>query len=170
MTTLRPFLRPVLIYLALALVVGVLWSWIASPALTLRTSEGLVLTEFASKDRFGVVVVYVCVSAAVSLVWGLWFGWAFRSRGWVLVPVAVVASLAAALVAYWFGVQVGPPDPTTVAGLKVGDTAPQQLALDTITPLFVWPALALVGIVWSVYLARDVDHNRARERNEVVGR
>lgn len=156
-------------FLAAGLVAGVAWLILADPARWEVTSEGTILTEAGAKGRFGVIVTFVVVSAGAAFVWGYVSGLPLRNRGWLMVPLFVGAALVAGVIAWQVGVQFGPPDPATVQG-KVGDTIPQELAIDTFAPFMVWPIFALVGLFLAVYSSSDGRPEGASHRDEVVGR
>ena len=165
--TLSVFWRPVVAMLTLGALGGVVWKWFAKPALWEATDRGVVLTEDASTARFGVIVVFVVVGVVVSLVWGWYLGGRFSNASWPIVVVAAVAAFAAGVLAWRVGVWLGPPDPLSVEGLKIGDTVPQKLEVDTLAPFLVWPIAALLSLLWRVYSAGDDGHDSGRHLDEV---
>lgn len=165
----RAVLNWVVGLLALGAASGFGWLLLAKPAEWQVTSDGIVLTEEGSQGRFGVIVTYVLIAMAVSLVWGLVAGLKLRRMGWILVPVFAIAAILAGVLAWRIGVAFGPPDPATVTGTSIGDKIPQELAIDAFTPFLIWPIFALVGLFVAVYSTSDDGANRPRRRDKVVG-
>jgi hypothetical protein len=155
--------------LALSVVAGVLWARLANPADWQVTSQGTILDEAAARGRFGVIVVFVVIGVAVSLLWGLVAGFLLRQLGWVLVPMFAALALAGALLAWRVGIVLGPPDPGTVRGMAVGAKIPQQLAVDAVAPFLLWPIFALVGLFVAVWSTGDGRDQRGSHRDEVGG-
>ena len=155
--------------LILGVVAGLLWLWLADPAEWQVTAQGTILDEQAAKGRFGVIVTFVIISIVIAFVWGLLAGRALSQRGWIMVPVFALVSVAAGLIAWKVGAILGPPDPATVKGVKIGGTIPQQLTVDAVSPFLVWPIFALVGQFLAVYLSGNRSDESARHRDEVLG-
>ena len=143
--------------LALGVVGGLLWWWLAEPAEWEVTEQGIILTEDAARGQFAVVVTFVAVGAVLSLVWGWAAGRSLRELGWVLVPVLAVVAGAAAVVAWQVGLLLGPPDPRDVADPSLGDRLPSQLEVDAVAAFLVWPMFALLGLLVSAWLDRTDD-------------
>ncbi len=143
--------------LALGVVGGLLWWWLAEPAEWEVTEQGIILTEDAARGQFAVVVTFVAVGAVLSLVWGWAAGRSLRELGWVLVPVLAVVAGAAAVIAWQVGLLLGPPDPRDVADPSLGDRLPSQLEVDAVAAFLVWPMFALLGLLVSAWLNRTDD-------------
>jgi len=143
--------------LALGVVGGLLWWWLAEPAEWEVTEQGITLTEDAARGQFAVVVTFVAVGAVLSLVWGWAAGRSLRELGWVLVPVLAVVAAAASVVAWQVGLLLGPPDPRDVADPSLGDRLPSQLEVDAVAAFLVWPMFALLGLLVSAWLDRSDD-------------
>jgi hypothetical protein len=130
---------------------GLVWLWLARPAEWEGRNGGLVLTEAAARGQFAVVVVFVLVGVVASVV----SGWAtvrlLPGIGWLAVPLVVVLSTLAAIVAWRVGVELGPPDPSTVAGVADGDRVPARLAVDDVAPFLVWPIFGLAGVIGATW-------------------
>ena len=62
-------------------------------------------------------------------------------------PVVVLLTAAASLVAWRVGVELGPPPPESVVGVEVGQKVPAQLAVDGLVPFLVWPIFGLAGVI-----------------------
>ncbi|MRJ77776.1 hypothetical protein GEV29_14625 [Aeromicrobium sp. SMF47] len=142
------------VMLLLGVVGGLVWVWLADPAQWQVTSRGIVMSESESQGQFGVIVVFVAIGAVVSLGWGWVTGRRLEELGWVLTPFVVVVTVLAALLAWRIGVELGPPDPATVARPSVGDRIPAQLKIDGIVPFLVWPIFGLIGLVGAVWSTR----------------
>lgn len=143
--------------LALGVVGGLLWWWLAEPAEWEVTEQGIILTEDAARGQFAVVVTFVAVGAVLSLIWGWAAGRSLRELGWVLVPVLAVVAGAAAVIAWQVGLLLGPPDPRDVADPSLGDRLPSQLEVDAVAAFLVWPMFALLGLLVSAWLDRTDD-------------
>ncbi|MFI5425983.1 hypothetical protein [Aeromicrobium sp. UC242_57] len=137
-------------FLGLGLVGGLAWLWLASPAQWEARSNGLVLTEAGAQGQFSVIVTFVIVGAIGSLLLGAVAGRSCSGLGWAVTPFVVVLALVAAVIAWRVGVELGPPDPSSVSVSAVGDKVPAQLAIDTVVPFLVWPIAALLGVVLAI--------------------
>ncbi|MCW2769102.1 MAG: hypothetical protein JWR27_535 [Aeromicrobium sp.] len=133
--------------LLLGIAAGFVWLWLANPAEWEARAEGIVLTEAAARGEFAVIVVFVLIGAVTSLAWAWGATVVLGDIGWVITPIVVVLSVVASILAWRVGVELGPPDPGSVSGVKVGDTIPARLAIDGVAPFLVWPIFALVGVV-----------------------
>lgn len=129
------------------LVGGLAWWWLAHPAQWEGRDGGIVLNEAAARGQFSVVVVFVLVGAVVSVICGAFVVRAVPDLGWLAVPVVVLLTAAASLVAWRVGVELGPPPPETVTGVQTGEKVPAQLAVDGLVPFLVWPIFGLAGVV-----------------------
>lgn len=153
--------RRTLVSSAAMLIVGVLagfvWVWLAHPAEWEVRTDGIVLTEAAARGQFSVIVLFVIVGAVASLVWAWVATGVLRALGWLLTPVVVVTTLAAAVIAWRLGVAFGPPGPFAVDNPALGDRLPAKLAVDGITPFLVWPIFGLAGVLAATWTARSAD-------------
>lgn len=158
-----PFLRRLLFSVAATLVLGVaaafVWERIADPADWEVTRTGLSMGEAASEGQFGVVAMFVLVGVVASLALGAFAALALRSLEWVAVPVIVVLTSIAAVIAWRLGIVLGPPDPSTVKDVSVGDQVPARLAIDSIVPFLVWPVFGLVGFIVTTLLGTRLDES-----------
>lgn len=155
--------------LVLGVVAGLLWLWLANPAAYEVTDQGTVLDEQASKGRFGVIVTFVLISIVIAFLWGFFAGRVLHDRGWVMVPAFALVAVAAGLIAWKTGSILGPPDPATVKGAKLGDFIPQRLTIDAAAPFLVWPIFALAGQFLAVYLTSDRGREGTRSGDQVIG-
>jgi hypothetical protein len=133
------------------LVGGLVWLWLARPAEWEGRNGGLVLTEAAAQGQFAVVVVFVLVGVVASVVAGWTTARLLPSLGWLTVPLVVVLTSLAAVVAWRVGVELGPPDPSTVPGVQDGDRVPSQLAVGDLAPFLVWPIFGLAGVIGATW-------------------
>jgi hypothetical protein len=139
--------------LLLGIVAGLVWVQLARPAEWEVRDNGIVLTEMASRGQFSVIVVFVAIGIVTSLLWSVVAARALPDLGWLLVPLVVVLTALAAVIAWRVGVELGPPPPASVAGLAVGDRVPAQLSVDGIAPFLVWPIFGLVGVIGATWTA-----------------
>jgi hypothetical protein len=158
--------RRLLVAALAAVVVGVaagaVWVWLAHPAEWEARNGGLVLTEAASRGRFSVVVVFVLIGVIVSVVGGWLAVRLLPGLGWLAVPLVGVLTVLAAVVAWRVGIVLGPPDPSSVAGVTDGDRVPSELAIDSVAPFLVWPIFGLAGVIGATWS----DGRRVSERSE----
>ena len=162
-----PVLRRLLLSAAAMLLMGVaagyVWERVATPAKWEVRETGLLMDEAASKGQFSVIVVFVLIGALASLVWGGFAAWTLRDFGWMVTPFIVVLTLIASVIAWRLGVQLGPPDPSTVKGASVGDHIPARLAIDGFSPFLAWPIFGLAGFIGATLLGTRLDES-AQER------
>lgn len=157
-TSIRRLVAASLVMLLLGVVAGVVWIQLANPAEWEAREGGLVLTEAAARGQFSVIVVFVLIGAVASLLWGWGATWALPDLGWLLIPVAVVLTILAAVIAWRVGVELGPPPPGSVAGVAVGDRVPAQLSIDGVPPFLAWPIFALVGVIGATWAGSRSRH------------
>jgi len=161
-TTGRRLVLAALVAVAVGVAAGAVWAWLAHPALWEGSDGRLVLTEAAARGRFSVVVVFVLIGVVVSLVGGWLVVRLVPDLGWLAVPAVVLLTAVAALVAWRVGVALGPPDPSSVSGVKDGDRVPSELVIDSVAPFLVWPIFGLAGVIGATWS----DGRRVSERSE----
>lgn len=144
--------------LAMGLVAGLVWMWLADPGQWEVRGNGIVLTEAAAKGQFSVIVLFVEIGVVGSLLAGAVIGWTMQDLGWIITPLIVVLTIIASLIAWRVGVELGPPDPATVGG-AVGDKIPSRLEVDAVSPFLVWPIAGLVGVILAIWLDRRDDED-----------
>ena len=143
--------------LLLGVAAGFVWELLATPAEWEVTNRGLVMDEAASKGQFSVIVVFILVGGVASLLLGSFMAWSLRDTGWVTTPLVVVATLAAAVIAWRLGVHLGPPDPSSVKGVSVGGHIPARFTIDGVSPFLVWPIAGLVGLIGTTLIVTTRD-------------
>ncbi len=134
------------------------WWWLGAPSQWEVTQNGLILTEERAGGQFQVVGVFSAIGLVVGLAAGVVVERLGRPGRWQTVVGLVAASSAAALVCWQLGMWLGPPDPSSVKGLQVGDLVPAQFVVDSIVPFLVWPFAAVLGYTLSLYLGPDGAH------------
>lgn len=130
---------------------GFVWLWLAHPAEWEVRGNGMVLTEAASRGQFSVIVVFVLIGAVASFGWSWVTGHALAELGWMTTVVVILGTVAAAVIAWRLGVELGPPDPRTVTGAAVGAKLPSELAVDGFTPFLAWPIFGLLGLLGATW-------------------
>jgi hypothetical protein len=140
----RPVLRPALLILATAVVLGVLqgwlWSAIAPGVQYQATGDGRKYGLATSASNAWVAIgLYVLLGIVVGIVLGV-LAWKARSaRGTMMFGAVTLSALAGAGVAYWVGnALAGGVDPATVKQLSIVTAPPAHYWLSMI----VQPALA----------------------------
>lgn len=146
-------------FVCLGVVAGLVWLWLAEPAQWQIRDNGVVLTEGAAKAQFSVLVTFVLVGAAASVVAGFAAGWFLDDLGWLVTPLVAGLAIAAALIAWRVGVELGPPDPASVTGGSIGDTISARLEIDSVAPFLTWPMAALLGVVTAACIDRRSDRH-----------
>ena len=141
--------------LVLGVVGGLVWVWLAEPAVWEVTARGITLTEEASRSQFSVVATFVGIGAVTCFCWGLPAGHVLRELGWVLVPIFATVAVLASLMAWRVGVALGPTDPRDVTNPSLGDRLPAPLEIDAVAPFLVWPMFALLGLLLAAWLDRS---------------
>lgn len=151
-------LWPAMVLMVLAGVgAGVLWAAVAEPPRLEVRSYGAVLPESSSARAFDVEMTFIGLGTALSLVCGLLLGWLRRERGVLLVPVVVLGTALAAVIAWRVGVALGPDDPREPgaleeAGLEVGQSVALPLAVESPAAFVLWPVAGLLGLVLITWL------------------
>lgn len=149
----RRVLQAVIAFVAMGVLAGLAWLWLADPAQWQVRDNGIVLTEGAAKGQFSVIVTFVLIGVVGSLLAGGLTAWLLPTLGWVLTPLVVVLAVAASLIAWRVGVDLGPVGPQAGAGV-VGDTISSQFKVDALAAFVVWPVAALLGAVTVLCLDR----------------
>ena len=141
--------------LVIGVLAGYVWAQLAHPAeWEVRTGGSIVLTEAAARDQFSVIAVFMAVGAIGSLAWAWLTTLVVRDLGWWLTPVVIVATAAAAVIAWRLGIMVGPDGPLAAVKPAVGTKLPSKLAVDGVAPFLVWPISGLLGVVGATWLSR----------------
>lgn len=156
-----------ILFLLMGIVAGLVWMWLANPAQWEVRANDIVLTEGAAKAQFSVIVVFVVIGLVGSLLAGLASAWMLYDVGWIITPIVAVLALVASVVAWRVGVELGSPNPSTVADASVGDTISAQLKVDAIGAFVVWPAAAVLGAIVGICLDRRYD-NEQEVREPVI--
>jgi len=145
----------------LGFVAGLVWSWVAEPATWTVSDGSVVMTEFSSRDEFGVLLWYCAIGLVLSTVAGAIGAYVLRAD-WRDVVLLTLGAAIASLVAWQTGVLVGPPDPASVTGLQDGDVVAEQLAVTSPVGFLSWPVGALLGVLIGSAFERD-DHDLATD-------
>ncbi len=158
-------LRAVLFLLAacgLGALAGVVWWAVVDlPVFVVGPNGG------ASTSQQG-LTQYVAGDAWFSLIGfvvGLGIGFAawrvFRRIGWPVVPLVIVASVAAALLCWWVGWELGPgPFPPRLAEAQDGASVPIELTVRARVAVLVWPFAAVMVVLLGASLGRDDEEPR----------
>jgi hypothetical protein len=141
---------------------GVIW-WAVADLPTYRVnSEGGAatsergLSEFISGDAWFTVIGLVAGVGLGLLGWRL-----FRRLGWPVVLVVVLSAVAAELVCWLVGYQLGPGafEPR-LAAADPGDLVPIELTLRAKASLLAWPFFAVIPILLGSSLGWDEEDPR----------
>ncbi|WP_375003154.1 hypothetical protein [Aeromicrobium sp. CTD01-1L150] len=140
-------IKSVVVLLLLALAAGWAWELLAEPPRWEVTEEGAVLTQQAAQTQFRVELLFIGVGVVLCGVWAAVLGGWCRVVGWWLAPLVALSAAAAAVVAWQVGVRLGPPDPSGVTGLAVGETFPDAMQTPSLAAFLLWSVAALGGLV-----------------------
>ena len=158
--------------LGLSLVVGVLgaalWAWWAEPAHWQVLQGRIVMTEYDSRAVFPVMLRFGVVGVALSLLLGL-VGQLLLRVDWSDAVLIASGAVVASLVAWRLGIILGPPDPTTVSGLKEGDIIEERLAVGSVVPFLAWPIGALLGVLVAGLFDRDRPDQPRPDQGRAMG-
>ena len=143
--------------LLMGVAAGFVWERFTSPAEWEVRETGLVMDEAASKGQFTAIVVFVVVGIVASLLLGGVLAWSLRDMGWMTTPFVIVAAGAASVIAWRVGVHLGPPNPSSVKDVAVGDHVPARLSIDALAPFIAWPVFGLVGLIGSTLIITTRD-------------
>lgn len=150
--------RRAAVVLGLSVIVGVvgaaLWVWWAEPAHWQVLQGRMVMTEYDSRAVFPIMLRFAAIGAGMSLALGV-VGHVLLRVDWLDTVLLAAGAVVASLVAWRLGVLLGPPDPTTLSGLKEGDVIEDQLAIGSVVPFFAWPIGALAGVLIASLFDRD---------------
>lgn len=145
----------VLGFALLGLPAALVWVWWAEPATWLVTADrGLVMGETQAANQIDSVATFVIIGAVVGIAVGLGVGYLERPFSWHSVAVAVLGSLAAAVVC-WAGGRTWGPGPSDSTASQVGATVPAELVVDTPVAFLVWPLFALLVTTVVAQLSYD---------------
>lgn len=147
----------VVLSLGLGAVGGVVWEALVKLPTYVVSSDGGAtttergLTEFLAGDAWFCVIGLVLFLGLGTLAWR-WFS----AIGWSLVPLVVLTALAAALLCWWVGYDLGPGEfSPRLAAAKPDDIVPIELTLRARASLLTWPFFAVIPVLLGSSLGRD---------------
>lgn len=140
--------------IVLGFLVAVVWVNVVDPWYWSVRGDRVVMGESEAGGQFAAVAWFAGLGMVVSALWGALLAIVGRST-WLLVPLVVVTTVIAALIAWRVGIWFGPADPQSVQGLAEGDRVPAALVVDTLAAFIAWPAAGLVGVLAAIVLAPD---------------
>lgn len=160
----------VLSYLALALGLGALtgvlwWQLVDLPGYVVQADGGATTSERELASFVAADAWFTLLGAVVGAGLG-WLAWIrLRHLGWPVVLVAAVAALAAGVVCWCVGSQLGPSaiNPR-LAAARPGDTVVIELTLRAKASLLAWPFAATVPVLLGSSLGADDEEPRPLRR------
>ena len=172
----RPTRGAVVRYLTFALglgaLVGVLWWQVVDlPGYLVGADGGASTSERGLTDFVAGDAWFTLLGALACLLLG-WLGWAkLKNLGWPLVPVVVLAAVAAALLCWLVGYLLGPGDFNgRLARARPGDEVLIQLTIRARASLLVWPFVAIIPVLLGSSLGRDDEEPRPRSTEPFLRR
>lgn len=132
---------------AVGLAGAVAWATWADPGTWVVVEGGLTMNEPGSRGQFGTVVTFVLVGLIAGLLLGLIAVVTSPRLGWTMTLIVGLLAVVASLIAWRLGVVIGPPDPTAVRDLSIGDSVPAELVVDTWVAFLAWPIGAMAGVL-----------------------
>ena len=156
--------------LGLAVVVGALagvfWSGVVDlPSYSIQNDGHAVISESELTQIVAADVWYaitgVLVGAGLGLVAWRWF----KSLGWPVALIAILASLVAGVACWQLGELIGPRDfAARLAAAQPGDLVPMSLQLHSISALAIWAFAAVTPVLLISSLGRDEEDPPRRQR------
>jgi hypothetical protein len=161
--------------LGLGAAAGVVWwALVELPVYTVLTDGGAGinergLAEFAAGDAWFCAIGLVVGPALGLVAWR-----SLKDLGWPLVLLVAGVAVAAGLVCWFVGHQLGPDDfVARLAAAKPGDVVPIELTLRARASLSTWPFFAVVPVLLGSSLGRDDEEPkplfRRRRAESAVG-
>jgi hypothetical protein len=152
----------VLLSLGLGAVGGVVWEALVDLPTYVVSSDGGAsttergLTEFLAGDAWFCVIGLVLFLGLGTLAWR-WFA----GIGWAIVPVVVLTAVAAALLCWMVGYELGPGEfAPRLANARPNDIVPIELTLRARASLLTWPFFAVIPVLLGSSLGRDDEEPR----------
>lgn len=171
-----PLVQRIAIQVGSGLVVGILaglvWHGVVDqPGYTLGENGNATMGERELVGVFTIDYWFAVLGAFLGLLQGIWAWRWFGMRGWIVVPVALVCSTIAGLVAWVTGEAMGPQDfDQRLAAGKVGEVVPLDFQLQAHSALAMWPLGAIVPImIASAFLPEPDDRVLRRLRRRKTG-
>lgn len=145
---------------------GVWESMVTLPVYAVGSDGGANTTERGLTEFFGGDGWFVVLGAIVCVILGIVAWRRLNHLGWPVVPLVLVAALAAGLVCWLVGYRLGPGNFTErLAAARAGDLVPIELTLRARASLLTWPFFAVIPILLGSSLGRDdEDPKRPRRR------
>ncbi|UYM05342.1 hypothetical protein [Solicola gregarius] len=148
-----------IVFLVLGGVAGLLWSQLAHPPeyTVYQGHVGYFSSEAEFRHEFDVDLTYAWLGAAAALVGGVAVGWRYWGLGWAITVLVVVGSAVGAFIE-WLGALLGPESvDAATEGAAVGDTFTGPIELGAWSIVLLWPVMALIGVIVSVWLRAPRD-------------
>lgn len=143
----------VLIYVAgcivLGALAGLLWAAVTPRAsYTVQEDLSALISERGQSMVAAADVTFTLISLGLGLIVGV-LGWvSLHRRGWLVIVATVLASVAATIMAWRFGMTVGPQDfVERLAAAEAGDVVAKNLELRSLSALLVTPFAAVTPIM-----------------------
>lgn len=158
-----PLVQRIIIQVGAALVVGALagliWHGVVDqPGFTLGENGNATMGERELVGVFTMDYWFAVLGAVFGVLQGIWAWRWFGVRGWIVVPIAVLCSTVAGLVAWATGEALGPQDfDQRLAAARIGDVIPVDFQLQAPSALAMWPLGAVIPIMIASALLPEPD-------------
>lgn len=133
-----------------------------------RVEGNTLAYDFPSlRHYFDATATFLLIGVVAGLVLAVLCALLGRRSELVMLGAVAVGSALACLVAYRFGVHLGPAAPATLAAAaKNGDVLPAALSLPGKSPFVGWTLGALIGLGFTYFLTGGVSESRRREKSD----
>jgi hypothetical protein len=149
------------LFFALALGLGaaggvVWWAVVDLPNYLVNSEGGAAINERGLAEFIASDAWFSAIGLVVGLGLGM-VGWrSFGRIGWPVVPLVLLSAVAAALICWLVGYQLGPGDfAARLAAARPGDLVPIELTLRAKAALLSWPFFAVIPVLLGSSLGRD---------------
>lgn len=171
---LSPAWRRVVLYLAAAVLVGVvagaLWQGFTGlPGYTVADNGSASMTERDLTGFFSADFWFTMIGLVAGIGLGVWGWWWFAARGWVLVPLTVLAAVVAALLCWWVGETLGPSNfDERLSQAAPGQVVSIDMDLRSHSALAAWPLGAVLPVMIASAFFSEPGERPRRIRSRAV--
>jgi hypothetical protein len=145
------------------------WAVVDLPEYVVNTDGGASISERGLTEFLGGDAWFCALGLIVGALIGLGAWRWFRDLGWPLVLGVCALAVAASLVCWLVGYQLGPGEfAPRLAAARPGDLVPIELTLRAKASLLVWPFVAVIPVLLGSSLGRDDEEPRPLFRRKAA--